>query len=457
MTAPHLESSSTEINAVGILESALHLMCQTVAAPAALLGSLEDNRFRVLAAYGLDLRVGQIIPHAETWLLPERMSLIRSHMLPTFATWINKYLESAVGMRIGSSNTAVWLLNAAQPNLETTHQGLQLAGSHLQTLLETTQELRQLRLVQRQSRDKDFASGIAQSIPTALLVTDLQNRIGFINPALTQLLGYGLQDIYLRNLTDFVDATDHHLLEQSNQAIQAGENAVHSLQLKHANQHWVWLEIHRYPRLDSQKQVIGSVATLRDISQEMQTQERILSIEHDLKSIQSNLKQGSGFVGRLEDIEGAVGLLQMLASNGTDGAIALDDSIIFLEKGRIVATQHPRLEGIEAARAITQRRRGQFQFFPGVKTERASMSLDPVALALEYAKQFDESERTEGAYQTSVTLANSKAAWAFMHGISHPEKFQAIKVGRDVHLVSQRMKIIVLETAASEFKDLALF
>ncbi len=374
-----------------LLGTTLELLCQTLNAKAVILGATDRAGFRHIANYGIPLQDNELIGSQETWVFQTQTSQAERQKLAVMAARLGVLLKNAIGLKIEQSTHILWILNTAQDIPEIT---LVLVAKHIQQILQITRELEQTKQ-QPQNQSKDFGRNIAQSLPIALIVTDLQDRIGFINPALTKVLGYTLEQIYMKTLQDIVQATDHKKLEAAQQTINQGTSIIQRYRILHINGTPTWLEISRYPRFDTNQHVIGSVATLRDISEEMQTQERIERIEHDLRSIQTNLAQGSGFTGRLEDIEGVVGLLQMLASNGTDGAITLDDSIIFLEKGRIVAVEHPKLEGLAAAHALTKHQSGQFQFFPNVKTQRVSMSLDPVALALEHARQTDEAHNIQ--------------------------------------------------------------
>jgi PAS domain S-box-containing protein len=372
----------TKPNSNQDLENFLHLLCQTLPAQAMLIGMIEPSGFRIIARFGLS--TPDVLGTSEAWAIEAQTSLATRPALALMSARLGIMLQNAVGIRIEQSNLICWIFNASQAIPEKT---LNLIAEQIAQMIRVKKELEH---AQTQPQSKDFGRGIAQSLPIALLVMDLQDRIGFINPALTKMLGYHLETIYMKSLQSIIDPADQPKLLAAQHAIGSGQSIIQRYCATDMNSLPIWLEISRYPRFDTKQNVIGSVATLRDITEEMQTQERIERVENDLRSIQTNLQQGSGFTGRLEDIEGAVGLLQMLASNGTDGAITLDDSIIFLERGRIVAIQHPKLEGKEAAHAIVERRHGQFQFFPNVKTERPTMSLDPIVLALEYARQSDE-------------------------------------------------------------------
>ena len=72
---------------------------------------------------------------------------------------------------------------------------------------------------------------------------DIQNRIGFINPAFTQLLGYRLQDIHLMNLTDFFLRSDQEKVRQADFVLEKGESVIQKIQFKQADNTFIWLEI----------------------------------------------------------------------------------------------------------------------------------------------------------------------------------------------------------------------
>jgi PAS domain S-box-containing protein len=374
-----------------------------------------------------------LVRETPSWCFPNVVSGLNPSALGQLGVWLGvpDLAASVIGLAVQQNSSAIWLLEAK--HTEAANAMLEQAVRLLRTLDEPNR-----------NSDKDFGRSIAQSIPTPICVTDQAGRIGYINPAFSTLLGFELAQVYLRPLSELVWGG----------ALPSQANATQRFRIQQHSGQYIWVEMCSYPRFDQHHNVLGAVSTLREIGEEMHTQERLEKIETDLRRIQTHVAQGSGFQGRLETCDGVAGLLQMLVTNGSQGAVVLDDSMIFLERGRIVAIQHPKLEGIQAAQHLIRQQHGHFQFFPNVQTDHPTLSLDPMSLILHHAQTFDESQHRGGQDIHEIHLPNAAIAKAFLRGIGERQLQNIEPHLSGVILETPYLRMVIGQASLEDFADL---
>jgi PAS domain S-box-containing protein len=166
-----------------------------------------------------------------------------------------------------------------------------------------------------------------------------------------------------------------------------------------------------------------------------------------------------GLQGQLEEVGGASTLLQMISMIVQSGALHLEDAQgqqmrLFLHTGRIVHIQHPNLTGNEAVMRTLALEQGRFRFMTGQLAAEHTLSLDPVTLALEVAKQRDETGNTvtpsdHDGQDGLVVLPNIHVALDFLSGVGGTEHFTASleqdpRWNNHVTLRGRGMRIVVL-------------
>jgi PAS domain S-box-containing protein len=375
-----------------------------------------------------------LVRETPNWCFPSVVSGLNPSALGQLGVWLGVHdlAPSVIGLAVQQNTSAIWLLEAK--HTEAAAAMLEQSVRLLRTLDEP-----------HRSTDKDFGRSIAQSIPTPICVTDQTGRIGYINPAFTTLLGFELAEVYLRPLRELVWGD----------TLPTETNGVRRFRMQQQNGQYIWVEMCSYPRFDQHQHMLGAVSTLREIGEEMHTQERLEKIETDLRRIQTHVSQGSGFQGRLETCDGVAGLLQMLVTNGSQGAVVLDDSMMFLERGRIVAVQHPKLEGIQAAHHLIGQQRGHFQFFPNVQTDHPTLSLDPMSLILHYAQTTDETQHRSSQDIHEIHLPNAAIAKAFLRGIGERQLRGIEPHLSGVILQTPYLRMVIGQASVEDFTELS--
>ncbi len=314
-----------------------------------------------------------------------------------------------------------------------------------ETLVETKRSL---------EREQVFALEIMESLQDGFALLDKSGLFEYVNAAFAQMCGFSSAALVGFDARVFVHPEDMPLIVQTLTAIQPHQVLSFQHRVVRADQTIIHVKAHCSLRLDAHGDIVGALLCSRDISQKLADESRMLALEGELSQIQNKLEAGSGFSGRLETIGGAVGLMQMLAASPVSGAVQLDDSILFLEHGRIVEVVHPKLLGKTAVEAVIQRRIGQFQFIPEVRPANMVLNLDPIQLALAHlAKQDEATAPPKSSSEHQISLPNSKAANAFMQGVGGQQHFRVSLEESLVILRGRNLKIVVLEAKLTDFSE----
>ncbi len=314
-----------------------------------------------------------------------------------------------------------------------------------ETLVETKRSL---------EREQVFALEIMESLQDGFALLNTEGLFEYVNPAFAQICGFSPIALVGFDARVFVHPEDMKSVLENLAQIKPNQVLSFGHRIIRPDQTIVHVKAHCSLRLDAQGEILGALLCSRDITQKLADETRMLHLESELSQIEEKLQANAGFSGRLETIGGAVGLMQMLAVSPVSGAVQLDDSILFLEHGRIVAVVHPKLTGREAAEAVVQRQIGQFQFIPHVRPANMVLNLDPTQLALAYlAKQDEAGAPQKISSEHQISLPNSKAANAFMQGVGGQEHFRVSLEQNRVILRGRNLKIVVLEANLADFSE----
>ncbi|MEY4532138.1 MAG: hypothetical protein RLZZ156_2861, partial [Deinococcota bacterium] len=128
--------------------------------------------------------------------------------------------------------------------------------------IEQNKELDAIKLQLEQERDHALA--IAKSIKSALIFTNNQLKIEYINPAMTEIFGYTFEDLLDKTLKDLVHPDDYPQLEDS-----IRENTHYRFRIIHKEGQVLQIEGYSTIRLNSNSEMIGTIAVLEDITEQL--------------------------------------------------------------------------------------------------------------------------------------------------------------------------------------------
>jgi PAS domain S-box-containing protein len=111
----------------------------------------------------------------------------------------------------------------------------------------------------------------------------------------------------------------------------------------------------------------------------------LLDLEENLHRIRQVAESRPGMHGRLEEVGGAGGLVQMLSLVHPSGLLRVDAVSVWFQNGRVVHIQHPTLEGADAVIDTFTREHGRFVYEPNHQPPLTTLDLDAATLVIEAA------------------------------------------------------------------------
>ncbi len=122
-------------------------------------------------------------------------------------------------------------------------------------------------------QERDYALDITNGLQVGLVLINQERKIEYMNPAFTKTVGYELEDLIGKTTLELVHPDDHRLLNEAQQLRQAGQYSVYRYRVKHKDGHWITIEGHTSPRIDATGQPIGAIATLHDVTEQVQLEQ----------------------------------------------------------------------------------------------------------------------------------------------------------------------------------------
>ncbi len=296
--------------------------------------------------------------------------------------------------------------------------------------------------------EKNFALEILETLQDGFALLNNEGKFEFVNPAFASLGGTIGKSFIGLDAMQFSHPDDLIMVRQKLRQLKPKQVESFQLRVVIRDGQLLHLSVHASLRLNPKGVAVGVLISARDITETLESQAKVAKLELQIENTQEKLVIGEGFSGRLENVGGTVGLLQMVAASPVNGAISLDDAKLFLLNGRVVAVEHHLLDNEEAVANLVQRQQGQFQFIPNLRPEKTMFNLDPVKLALEYLTKEDEQTATR---QHVVTVPNSIAAKAFVSGVGGMQHFRVLLEQNQVVLSGRGLKVIVMQAQISDF------
>lgn len=130
--------------------------------------------------------------------------------------------------------------------------------------------------------ERDFATQLTNVMGQGLTVTDAEGRFIFINPAYADLLGFAAQDLIGKRPEDVTSAADQDTLQQAGALRLQGKINTYESTLIRSDGNAVPVLITGVPRLQGE-QVVGSIATITDLSERKQAEEEVRKLNTELE------------------------------------------------------------------------------------------------------------------------------------------------------------------------------
>lgn len=276
-------------------------------------------------------------------------------------------------------------------------------------LLGYTHLIRDLSQQRAQDARMQLLEAAVAGLPFGVLITDtLLDRPGprilYANPAFSRMTGYAASDL-LGQTPRLLQgpATDREMLRRLRAALQLGLMFVgETINYRKDGQPYP-VQFQIIPVRDDQQVITNFVSVEYEVKVQPTGLHEVAAVPDTTRVVDFSVNSGpltpnSSLRGKLEDVGGAGSLVQMLMVLNPSGALTLNGDIrLFFRDGRIVFIEHPRmphLSGLEAAVHAFHLERGTFEFSLVDLQPEAVLSLDPVSVALEAARRFDEAKHS---------------------------------------------------------------
>ncbi len=316
--------------------------------------------------------------------------------------------------------------------------------------------------------EQHLSLAITEALQEGLTINNAQHEFEYVNPSFAKMLGYSQAELIGKHPYDFLNQYDKILLDQQHQRRLVGESSTFVVQMEHRLGHQVDVKVHGYPRFDTVGNFSGTIASVRDISQEVEQQKRLTWFEAELETLSMKFIRQEAFNGQLAEIGGAAALLQMLVITQPTGCLEISNAKVFIDQGNIVAVEHPSLKHEQAVIVLLQLEQGRFYFYPDQKPALETMSLPVLSLVLQLWREKDAEHllgerilvRQKVIPQTRglILLPNATAANAFMAGVGGKDAFA---VGKEyvtevkaecVVLLGRGFRVVVLNASEDDFR-----
>jgi len=176
----------------------------------------------------------------------------------------------------------------------------------LSSMLVLRSQQRAQHLAASMTRDLSLLARVAEHTTNAIIITDKQRRITWVNEGFTRLTGYSLQDVQGLSPGKLLqtEATDPDTIRRLGQTLDAGQPFKGNIlnRSKQGRDYWVAMEIQ--PLLDAQQQLEGFMAIETDISLQVATEAELHRALLEARTIRDIIQQH--FIVSIADPQGRI-------------------------------------------------------------------------------------------------------------------------------------------------------
>ncbi|MEP6988545.1 MAG: PAS domain S-box protein, partial [Chloroflexota bacterium] len=115
-------------------------------------------------------------------------------------------------------------------------------------------------------QERDFAHQIMDNMGQALIVKDTCNNLEYINPAVTQLIGYSSAELLGRDFESLIVEEDIHIFKEHMTQRKQGKTSTYEIRLERANCETIYVMITSVPRYKDDVYV-GSIGVITDMTE----------------------------------------------------------------------------------------------------------------------------------------------------------------------------------------------
>ncbi len=136
------------------------------------------------------------------------------------------------------------------------------------------------------------------SIPEGIGVTDLSENLTFANLAFADILGYSIEELTGRNMSELVVESDRRILKEGTTLRIEGKSSTYKLQMIHKNGEIRIMRISAVPSYNDEGEIDGSISVIVDVTETTKAEE-------DLKKLSRAIEFNPASVV-ITDIDGTI-------------------------------------------------------------------------------------------------------------------------------------------------------
>jgi PAS domain S-box-containing protein len=165
------------------------------------------------------------------------------------------------------------------------------------------------------ARSEQRYRSLIETMHEAVLYMDSRQVIQFANPRFYKMLGYTDNEVLGRQIYNFIPNKDQKKKIKVNLQTPKGDtHSQYEVQFNKKNGEMVWLLVSGNPLFDDKQRLIGTMATMADITTLKDTEEQLKSINQDLNTFV--YKSSHDLKGPLSSIIGLIALAQKDVAEG---------------------------------------------------------------------------------------------------------------------------------------------
>ncbi|MFA5905283.1 MAG: response regulator, partial [Desulfobacula sp.] len=139
---------------------------------------------------------------------------------------------------------------------------------------------------------KEKYASVVNSNPDAIVLYDAKEKVSYVNPAFTKIFGWSFEEKVGQKIDYFVPEENWHETEQMIEAIRKG-NSFYNIETKRYTKERTLkdVSINGASFRGTKGDIIGSVITIRDITDKVKSEKKINKLNKELKTYARNLEK----------------------------------------------------------------------------------------------------------------------------------------------------------------------
>ncbi len=189
---------------------------------------------------------------------------------------------------------------------------------HLEPLLNTAamilhhyrQDRHREQLVEQLQRQEDFFRCVTEALQDVVCLADVSGKIVYVSPAVERMLGWTPEEVIQQGCEELAHPEDWPQIKKQHQQNLQGHSSCLRWRCRHKQGHFVWVESCSTPLRDAQGNVNQVAKCTRDISAQMEVEQRIRESQQRLSAV---IESATDAI-YIKDLEGRYVLLNEAAA-----------------------------------------------------------------------------------------------------------------------------------------------